>query len=264
MAVVGIVMALALAIAFVVRERDWRRHTAALREELDRSRVDVHAHEQLANVGQLVSGLAQELKSPIQGVIGNTELMLASGSLGAQSTVDLQEIQDNATRAAGIVRNLLAFTETTALSRRWQDVNDLVVHAIDGVKTELEASGVRVQFARAERLPLMYVDGRQLEKVITTLLSRPSPCSSSERESAAVTLATRRHEVHDRLVIDVDDRSAADPGDEPSWSGDLAACRQIVHAHGGTLEVEQPTHGGFRFHLELPITAISAETTAAR
>jgi signal transduction histidine kinase len=263
MAFVGIVLAFALAIAFVIRERDWRRQAAALRDEIDRTRVDVQAHEQLANVGQLVSGLAQELKSPIQGVIGNTELMLASGEFGAQSTVDLQEIQDNATRAAGIVRNLLAFTETTTLSRRWQDVNDLVVHAIDGMRNELEASGVRVQFARTDRLPLMYVDGRQLEKVIATLLSRPSPRSAPRRETAAVTLATRRLELHDRLIIDVDDRTAADPGDEPSWSVDLAACRQIVQAHGGTLEVEQPAHGGFRFHLELPITAISAGTVAA-
>ena len=32
----------------------------------------------MANVGRLVSGLAHELKSPIQGVIGNTDLMLAA------------------------------------------------------------------------------------------------------------------------------------------------------------------------------------------
>src|SRR5579872_3206108 len=230
MALVGIVLALALAIAFVIRERDWRRQTAALRDQIDRSRVDVEAHEQLANVGQLVSGLAQELKSPIQGVIGNTELMLASGELGAQSTVDLREIQDNATRAAGIVRNLLAFTETTTLSRRWQDVNDLVVHAIDGVRSELDASGVRVQFARIERLPLMYVDGRQLEKVIATLLSRPSLRSAARRETATVALVMRRLDLKDRLIIEVDDRTAADPTDEPTWSGDLAACRQIVQA----------------------------------
>jgi signal transduction histidine kinase len=210
------------------------------------------------SVGQLVSGLAQELKSPLQGVIGNTELALASGELGAASTLDVREIQENATRAAGIVRNLLAFTETTALNRRWQDVNDLVTRAIDGMRTELAASGVRVQFERAARLPLVYVDGRQLEKVFATLLSRPSPRSAPRRETAAVTLSTKRVDLNDRLIIEVDDRTGSDVGDEATWSGDLAACRQIVQAHGGTLEVEQPAIGGFRYHLELPVTAIGA------
>lgn len=259
METVAILVAAALAAVLVARELSWRRRRAALRAELEATRADAREHEQLASVGQLVSGLAQELKSPLQGVIGNTELLLASGGLGAQSAVDLREIQEHATRAAGIVRNLLAFTETTTLSRRWQDVNDLVDRAIDGIRSELDASGARVQFVRADRLPLMYVDGRQLEKVIATLLSRPLPRSARRRELAAVTLATKRAGFLDRLVIEVDDRTAADEGDEAIWSGGLAACHQIVTAHGGTLEVEQPTHGGFRFHLELPVTAIGAE-----
>ncbi len=258
METVAILVAAALAAVLVARELSWRRRLAALRAELKATRADAREHEQLASVGQLVSGLAQELKSPLQGVIGNTELMLASGALGAQSAVDLREIQENATRAVGIVRNLLAFAETTTLSRRWQNVNDLVDRAIDGIRSELDAAGVRVQFVRAERLPLMYVDGRQLEKVIATLLSRPSPRSAPRRETAAVTLSTKPTDLLDRLVIEVDDRTAADVADEATWSSDLAACRQIVKAHGGTLEVEQPTHGGFRFHLELPVTAFGA------
>jgi K+-sensing histidine kinase KdpD len=259
MEIVAILVAAALAAVLVARELSWRRTLAVLRAELTATRSDAREHKQLASVGQLVSSLAQELKSPLQGVIGNTELMLASAPPGTQSAGDLREIQENATRAAGIVRNLLAFTETTRMSRRWQDVNELVDRAIDGIRSELDASGVRVQFVRAERLPLMYVDGRQLEKVIARLLSRPSPRSGPRRELAAVTLATKRTDLLDRLVIEVDDRTVADAGDEAIWSGDLAACRQIVTAHGGTLEVEQPTHGGFRFHLELPVTTIGAE-----
>jgi K+-sensing histidine kinase KdpD len=258
METVAIAAAILLAAALVVRELTWRRTLAALHDELRGFRANRGDHEQLASVGLLVSGLAQELKSPLQSVIGNTELVLASGELGAESAGDVREIQENAERAAGIVRNLLAFTETTSLSRRWQDVNDLVTHALAGMRAELDASGVRVQFARADRLPLVYVDGRQLEKVITTLLSRASPRSAPRRETAAITLSTRRVDLNDRLIIEVDDRTASDAGDEATWSGDLAACRQIMRAHGGTLEVEQPTLGGFRYHLELPVTAIGA------
>jgi signal transduction histidine kinase len=258
MATVAFITAAILAAVLVARELTWRRAVAGLREKLADGDLQIREHEQRGHVDQLVSGLAQELKAPLQGVIGNTELMLASG--GAGSKDELLEIQENVVRAAGIVRNLLAFTETSLLTRRWQDINELASRAVDGVRGELDASGVRVNFALADRLPLMYVDGRQLEKVIATLLSRPAPRSTPRRETAAVTLATRR-DPDDRLVIELDDRTAStiDDLDEPSWSGDLVACRQIVQAHGGSLEVERPANGGYRFHLELPVTAGGAD-----
>jgi K+-sensing histidine kinase KdpD len=258
---VVLTLAAVLAALLVARELKWRRALAVMRERIAADDVQLRQQEQLAHVGQLVSGLAQELKSPLQGVLGNTELMLASGL--STETDELREIQENVARAAGIVRNLLAFTETSALARRWLDINELASRAVDGVRGELDASGVRVNLTLAERLPLVYVDGRQLEKVLATLLSRPAPRSNPRRETAAVTLATRRAEPdNDRLVIELDDRTAADL-DEPSWSGDLSACRQIVTAHGGSLEVVRPTNGGYRFHLELPVTAVGAGTAQA-
>jgi signal transduction histidine kinase len=262
---VAITVAGVLAAALVVRELMWRRAFALMRDQLAANGVQMREQEQLAHVGQLMSGLAQELKSPLQGVIGNTELMLATGGLGDESKDELREIQENVTRAAGIVRNLLAFTETSSLSRRWQDINELANRAVETMRSELSAAGVRVTFALADRLPLMYVDGRQLEKVMATLLSRPSPRSSPRREASAITLTTRRGDSDDRVVIELDDRTAADLDelDEPSWSGDLVACRQIVQAHGGSLEVERPSNGGYRFHLELPVAAVGAGTAQA-
>jgi two-component system, NtrC family, sensor kinase len=266
MATVAFILAGILAALLVVRELTWRAASARLRERVDANRVQMREQEQLAHVSQLVSGLAQELKSPLQGVIGNAELMLASDGLNAASQTELRDIQASATRAADIVRNLLAFTETTSLTRRWEDMNELASRAVESLRSELDASGVRVNLSLADRLPLLYVDGRQLEKVMATLLSRPTPRSTPRRETAAVTVATRLGEPDGRLIIELDDHTASnlDELDEPIWSGDLVACRQIVHAHGGSLEVERPANGGYRFHLELPVTAagVDAQQTA--
>jgi len=259
MDLVAFAIAAVLAVLLVVRELMWRRAFAEMRTQAAADGLQIREHEQIAHVGQLVSGLAQELKGPLQGVIGNTELVIATGGLVAGSTDELREIQESVARAAGIVRNMLAFTDTSSLSRRWQDINELARRAVDGMRSDPYAPGARVNLALADRLPLMYVDGRQLEKVITTLLSRPAPRSSSRRDTGEVTLATRRGEAEDRLVIEVNDRAGGDL-DEPSWSGDLVACRQIVQAHGGSLGVERPATGGYRFHLELPVTAGGTDT----
>jgi len=255
-------VAFALAALLVTREFSWRREAAALREQLHAARVAGVERAQLASVGQLVSGLAQELKSPLQGVLGNAELLMASATPGTGSAEDLREIQQHATRAAGLVRNLLAFTETSGLTYRWQQVNDIVRRALESCRSELGASGVSVQVEPAERLPLVYVDGRQLEKVIATLLSRPAPRWVQRPEGAAITLVTRRQS-DDRLVIEIDDFTAVDGFDESSWSGDLEACRRIMESHGGSLEVEHSNVSGFRFHLELPVTTGGAEALAA-
>jgi len=257
---VAITIAVVLAALLVVRELMWRRAFAGMRKQIAADGIQIREQEQLAHVGQLVSGFAQELKGPLQGVIGNTELMLASAAPGTQSAADLREIQVSATRAAGIVRNLLAFTETISLSRHWHNLNDIVGRAVAGCRLELEASGLRVQVTCAERLPLLYVDGRQLEKVMTTLLARPSPRPVPHRRPSEIALVTRRA-ADDKLVIDVDDLTAGDM-DEASWSGELAACRQIVEAHGGSLEVGSSAGGGFRFHLELPVSATGVDAVA--
>lgn len=260
MATVAVLAAVILAVILVVRERASARTIAGLRRKLSEADVLLKEREQMASVGQFVSGFAQELAGPLQGVLGTTELMLASAATGTESAADLRGIQENATRAADIVRNLRAFTETTNLRRHWQDLNDIVGRAVAACRLDLEASGLRVRVTCAERLPLVYVDGRQLEKVMTTLLARPSPQRVPNRQAAEVAVVTRRV-ADDRLVIDVDDRTAGDP-DEASWSGELAACRQIVEAHGGSLEVVSSAGGGFRFHLELPVTATGVDAVA--
>src|SRR5262249_16745132 len=157
----------------VAREVVHHRRQSALRARIDELRRQARETEQIASVGLLVSGLAQELKRPLQGVIGNTELMIATRR-DPDAAEALHDIKDNAARAAGMVRKLLAFTESATPSPRWQDINEVVDRAVNSCRAEMDAVGVRVVVERRDRLPLVFVDGRQLEKVVSTLLSRPS------------------------------------------------------------------------------------------
>jgi signal transduction histidine kinase len=236
-----------------LREVSLRRRLTRTANELADARALLAERKDLASVGQLVSGLAHELTSPLQGVLGNTELMLASPQRDASTFAELDHIRDDATRAAGIVRHLLAFTETSALSRRWHDINALVQRAVAAYRGELESSGAHVEIAGTERLPLVYIDGRQLEKVILTLLARPlpEPAGAGARPAPSnITVTIRCRD--DQLLIDIDDPSNDRKAEELSWPSDTAACRRVLEAHGGSLEVESRS-GGFRFHLELPI-----------
>ena len=253
------VIAIALAALLAARDVAARRRERQLLGEMANLREHLKENDRLASVGQLVSGLAQDLKSPLQGMLGSAELLAVSDPRDAGSAQDLQDIRDNVTRAVGIVRNLIAFTETTALDRRWHDLNDLVRRAIQHQRPEADALD-RITFQGPPRLPLVYIDGRQLEKVITTLLDRTTN-NGRQHSSGDVLVATHLGgKSDDRLVIDIDDPTLPLKEDEASWAGDLGACRRVLEAHGGSLEVERRRTGGFRFHLELPVTEELLET----
>ena len=49
--------------------------------------------------------------------------------------------------AIGIVRSLLAFTDTTTLLRRWHDLNEIIARAVDACRGDLESAGVRAEGA---------------------------------------------------------------------------------------------------------------------
>jgi len=234
----ALLIAVTAAAILAWREWTWRSAVVSLREERDRTRDELSG----------VSRLARDLRSPLQGVLGNTELMMAVGDSAAPAAEELRDIHDNAARAADIVRTIAAVADATSLSRRWHDLNDIVARALDSCRAEVPNAGVRVDFERSERLPLVYVDGRQLERALSALLQPPA---LSRRESGTATLRTRRGEgADDRLVVEFDDRSAPAQVDPLE---DLAETRRILAAHGGRLAVDRPLRGGYRFVLELPV-----------
>ena len=110
----------------------------------------------------------------------------------------------------------------------------------------------------AERLPLVYVDGRQLEKVVATMLVGPAASPHrSMRDRPPISIVTRRAAgSDDRLIVELNHQVDA-VTDHEVWSGDVAACRRVLEAHGGALVVDEE-EGGVRCRLELPVTAVGA------
>ena len=248
----AVVVAVLLAVLLIARDVYARWRERKLVAEITSLREQVKATDRLANVGRLVSGLAQELKSPLQGMLASAEVLAASDPQPRADAQELQDIRENVTRAVGIVRNLLTFTETNALRRRWHDVNDIVRRAIEQLRPHSDHAG-RVSFDVAPRLPLVYVDGRQLERVVVTILEHTAR-HGLQRGGSTVVSVMRRGGPDDRLTIEIDDAALPFVDDAPEWAGDLDACRRVLEAHGGSLEVERRRAGGIRFHLELPVT----------
>ena len=253
-------LGIVLAVLLIARDAHARRRERELATEIASLREQVKATDRLANVGRLVSGLAQDLKSPLQGMLGNADVLAASEPRTPSSEEEVQDIRDNVSRAVGIVRNLLAYTETHAIQRRWQDVNDVVRRAIERPRRDV-VSIRRVNFDDSARLPLVYVDGRQLEKVVATILDHSRQLGRTRDGDVLVMTTSNGAPGSDRIVIEIEDPALPLADDAPEWAGDLDGCRRVLEMHGGSFEVGRRGSGGIRFHLELPVTE-QAETQA--
>ena len=243
------------------------RASRALRERIAADGVQIREQEQLAHVGPARVGPRAGAEEPAAG--RDRQHRADARDRRRRRRVDGRAARDPGERharrrhrpqPAGVHRDVDAergagrtsTSSPAARSRRAQRARRVAASACN--------------FALADRLPLVYVDGRQLEKVIATLLvAAGAALGARAARPPRSTLATRRGDPG-RSARHRARRSHAplDELDEPSWSGDLAACRQIVEAHGGSLEVERPADGGYRFHLELPVTAGGADTAARR
>src|SRR5262249_35803994 len=133
----------------------------AMREQLFRT-------EKLAATGQLISGVASELRAPLESI-----LQLANSLSAYQGRAvperDLRLLAGESQRASQIVSRLVSFAEPGAAARS-VDVNALVGNLMEFRGPEWKALGLRVQNRLSpEPAPILGAQG-QMEQVFLNLL----------------------------------------------------------------------------------------------
>ena len=271
----------------VIREFLSRRALLRASQELVSAREQLVQKDKLAAVGQLVSGLAHELNNPLQGVLGNAELMLASRPNPIEAE-ELAAIRDNANRAASIVRNLMIFAGRNTSARGWQQINQIVRDAVAIRGPQLHASGIDLRLETLDRLPLVHVDRVRLEDVLVNLIRNAEAAIASRREGAGrgspvprrargeIVIATRWQGDPDRILVEVADngsglrdedrRRVFDPFFTTREVGQgtglgLSVCYGIVREHGGQITARNADAGGAVFTVELPVVAESISSS---
>jgi GAF domain-containing protein len=134
----------------------------AVREQLYRS-------EKLAATAQLVSGVAAELRSPLEDLLSASNRLLSQRVDGIAQR-ELQAIAAEAQRASEIVTRLVSFGRTENVVPRVVELNDLISRLTRFREREWKTHGIRVQEKLwSESLPVMAAQG-QLEQVFLSIL----------------------------------------------------------------------------------------------
>ncbi|WP_300974162.1 response regulator [Sphingomonas sp. LHG3406-1] len=119
-------------------------------------------------VGQLAGGVAHDFNNILTAIIGHCDLMLMRHTPGDSDYDDIQQIKSNSNRAAGLTRQLLAFSRQQTLRPQVLQLPD-VVSEVSHLLKRLLGETVTLQLKHGRGLGAVRADPGQLEQVIVNL-----------------------------------------------------------------------------------------------
>jgi two-component system, cell cycle sensor histidine kinase and response regulator CckA len=119
-------------------------------------------------VGQLAGGVAHDFNNILTAIIGHCDLMLMRHTPGDSDYDDIQQIKSNSNRAAGLTRQLLAFSRQQTLRPQVVQLPD-VVSEVSHLLKRLLGETVELVVKHGRNLGPVRADPGQLEQVIVNL-----------------------------------------------------------------------------------------------
>jgi signal transduction histidine kinase len=242
---------------------------------LRRSTVEQLRHaDRLTTVGQLAAGLAHELGTPLNVVLGRAKA-IASGEVTGQEALDnARTVAEQGERMARIIRHLLDFACRRAPHRSETDLRQAADLALGLLAPLAKKNGVKLRRTEESATVVAQVDADQIQQVLTNLVVnaiQAMPRGGAvivdvRRVRASAAGATAKGEA-DFGRIDVRDEGPGiaadvlpkifDPFFTTKGAGEgtglgLSVADGIVREHGGWMEVESAPGKGSCFSIFLP------------
>ena len=130
--------------------------------------AQVAQSQKMQAIGQLAGGIAHDFNNVLTAIIGAVDLLLASHQNTDPSFQDIMSIKNNANRASGLVRQLLAFSRRQTLIPTEIIVNDQLS---DLVHLLLSLLGENIDFriTSGENMWTVMADPTQFDQVLINL-----------------------------------------------------------------------------------------------
>ncbi|HUD95782.1 hybrid sensor histidine kinase/response regulator [Sphingobium sp.] len=119
-------------------------------------------------IGQLAGGVAHDFNNILTAIIGHCDLMLMRHTPGDSDYDDIQQVKSNSNRAAGLTRQLLAFSRQQTLRPQILQLPD-IVSDVSNLLKRLLGENVRLDVSHGRNLGAVRADPGQLEQVIVNL-----------------------------------------------------------------------------------------------
>ena len=225
--------------------------------------------EKMAAFGSLGAGIAHEVKNPLAGILGITQLSLRGVEGGHPLQKNLLIIEKETKRCKTIIENLLKFARQEKVEFEAVDITQVVADAVAIVDHQLGINNVKVEQDLEAGLPGCRGNANQLQQVLMNLMINAQQAmagssgtlriSARQGESGAVELRVSdtgpgiAQEIQDRIF---DPFFTTKPAGQGTGLG-LSVTYGIVKEHGGEIRLESGLGVGTTFIITLPSAAVT-------
>ena len=222
--------------------------------------------ERLAALGRITGNIAHELGTPLNSVLGYTQL-LAQEDLSEGARRRLTIIETQVQRMGEIIQHYLSNTRGTRRSSAINP-NELVGETLVLFSPMFQQHELQVTTHLADSLPLIRGDGASLQRVLTNVLDNAVDAS---QKGGLLTISTSARPSFNGkgpgVVIEVEDKGVGIPAEllprifdlfvttKPSGKGTglgLVVCQEIVKTHGGAIDIQSQIGIGTTVQIFLP------------
>jgi signal transduction histidine kinase len=222
--------------------------------------------EKMSAFGQLSAGIAHEVKNPLAGILGYTQLSLKKMEDNPDIYKNLKIIEQETRRCNSIVENLMKFARQDKLELKPLVLNDVIEDSLVLVDHQMGISQVQMEKNLAEGLPNVKGDANQLIQVLMNLLINAQQAMDGKPGTITITSSSPNAGVVEIKVADTGPGMPEETSSkifEPFFttkaSGKgtglgLAVTYGIIKDHGGNIRVESQPGDGATFIITFPVT----------
>ena len=220
--------------------------------------------EKMSAFGQLGAGIAHEVKNPLAGILGLTQLSMRKIEEDSPIFENLSLIEKETKRCQMIMENLLKFARKDEVAFDSVDINTVLENTAAIVEHQLSINRVKLQKELDPDLPRIEGNANQLQQVLMNLMINAQQAMKGEPGTVTVRSLPGGN---GNIKIEINDDGPGMPEEirekifepffstKPSGEGTglgLSVSYGIIKEHNGTITVNSKPGEGASFTLDLP------------
>ncbi|MGI5927856.1 MAG: two-component system sensor histidine kinase NtrB [Thermacetogeniaceae bacterium] len=222
--------------------------------------------EKLAIMGQLTAITLHEVRNPLTTMKMSLQL-LHQELKGSKQEKSIKWILESLDRAINLINNYLRLAKPGIPNRQLCKIGELIERVASFYAAEFSSMGIHFTRSYSPSLPLLSVDGDQFKQVLANILINAADATPS---GGRVSLSVEYDQETESVRISVRDTGPGVAEDvlphifEPFYSSKekgtglgLYVCREIIHNHGGKIQVVNNSDRGCTVTIILPKIDIS-------
>jgi PAS domain S-box-containing protein len=230
--------------------------------ERKRLEMQLRRAERLAELGTLASGMAHEIGTPMNVILGRAEYLLQRATDEGMKK-GLTTIITQVERITKVMKQLLAFARRRTPEWRTIDLGEIVDDTLEMFQERIAESRITIDKTIESSLPPVRADRDQLIQVLINLVMNSIHAMpeggqlklslARDGSSVCLGLADTGHGMPEEIRSKVFEPFFTTKDFGKGTGLGLTVVKGIIEEHGGTIEVESVVDKGTTFWIRLPL-----------